>query len=146
MLSRSDIAFHRETMKNVQIDKISTTILDNKETSYFGFLTSQSICIFMCSSPLVGFIFLSLLHNLMLSFEQVGICKYIFRKKFYLEFKFSSNFLMMISRMNLFFTSVSKENFTPPLHGLSFKSGLYETYGRKSLGCCILFYASANYS
>ena len=84
VLSRSDIAFHRETMKNVQIDKISTTILDNKETSYFGFLTSQSICIFMCSSPLVGFIFLSLLHNLMLSFEQVGICKYIFRKKFYL--------------------------------------------------------------
>ena len=53
---------------------------------------------------------------------------------------------MMISRMNSFFTSVSKENFTLPLHGLSFKSGLYETYGRKSLGCCILFYASANYS
>ena len=52
----------------------------------------------------------------------------------------------MISMTNSFFTSVSKENLTLPLHGLSFKSGLHETYGRKSLGCCILFYAPANYS
>ena len=36
-----------------------------------AFLTSQTICIVMCSSPLVAFIFLSLLHNLMLTFEQV---------------------------------------------------------------------------
>ena len=44
-----------------------------------------------------------------------------------------------------FFTLVSKENFTLPLHGLSFKSGLHETYGWKPLGCCILFYVSACY-
>ena len=36
-----------------------------------AFLTSQTICIVMCSSPLVAFTFLSLLHNLMLTFEQV---------------------------------------------------------------------------
>ena len=130
-------------MKNVQIDKISTTILDTKETSYFGFLTSQSICIFMCSSPLVGFIFLSLLHNLMLSFEQVSICKYLLRK-------FFSKILLScidddIKKRIHFFTSVSKENFTLPLHGLSFKSGLHEAYGRKPLGCCFLFYSSTSY-
>ena len=63
-----------------------------------AFLTSQTICIVMCSSPLVAFIFLSLLHNLMLTFEQVRKLNTpdIF------QIKFNNALIVMMNKMFIF--------------------------------------------
>ena len=73
VLSRSDSSFQHNTIPRAYIHQAAGQILEGSsvETSNMAFLTSQTICIVMCSSPLVAFIFLSLLHNLMLTFEQV---------------------------------------------------------------------------
>jgi hypothetical protein len=74
VLSRSDRAFHHHRVSGSQLrhypDQVAERTIDETVTQ-FGFLTSQNICIILCSSPLVAFVFLSLLHNLMLTFEQV---------------------------------------------------------------------------
>ena len=124
MLSRSEIAFHHQTAKDVQINHVSRTPLDNKDGSYLGFLTSQNICILMCSSPLVVFIFLSLLHNLMLTFEQVMIkiqnfkCNYL-----------NHHTVQKMKLSNIVLISVPEKDFAVSLHGVSFKSGLHSNYG-----------------
>ena len=87
VLSRADASFQHNTIPKAHIHQAAGQIVEGSsvETSHMAFLMSQTICIVMCSSPLVAFIFLSLLHNLMLTFEQVQKTNTpkIFQIKFY---------------------------------------------------------------
>ena len=74
VLSKSDMTFHHQALPRPQVRHTSAHLAEESNAANrFDFFTSQAICITICSSPLVAFIFLSLLHSLMLTFEQVII-------------------------------------------------------------------------
>ena len=88
VLSRSDASFQHNTFPKAHIHQAAGETLEGSsvETSHMVFLTSQTICIVMCSSPLVAFTFLSLLHNLMLTFEQVRKMDLTFLRSNYVKY------------------------------------------------------------
>ena len=100
VLSRADASFQHNTIPKAHTHQAAGQILEGSSvgTSHMAFLTSQTICIVMCSSPLVAFIFLSLLHNLMLTFEQVRKLNTpdIF------QIKFNNALIVMMNNMFIF--------------------------------------------
>ena len=129
VLSRSDSSFQHNSIPRAHIHQAAGQILEDNsvETSHMAFLTSQTICIVMCSSPLVAFIFLSLLHNLMLTFEQVQKktnTPNIFQSKLYSRINYNDEWYV-----HTYPIIVPEENIVIALYGVGFKPGLHADYG-----------------